>query len=89
MVEDKMLWLLLSFKILKVKNEIFSLYFKTHNNPNPDKVSKIIPIEKQIKMASFSTLLNIISLCIITSSLMLFVDEVSNYELYSPFNESR
>lgn len=38
-------------------------------------------------MATFSALLNILSLCIITTSCILFVDEVSNYKLFRPFNK--
>ncbi|KRW98566.1 hypothetical protein PPERSA_00058 [Pseudocohnilembus persalinus] len=84
-MEDKFLWLMLSIKCLKIKDQIFSLYFKTHGNPNPDKTAKIIPVERQMKMLTFSLLGNICALCIITTSFILFVDEESNYLLFHPF----
>ena len=76
-IEDKFLWMFLSLKTLKIKQDITLLIFKTYkNSKNPDKVPKMIPLDRQLKMTILDIFLKISSLVLITTSLLLFVDEI-------------
>ncbi|KAL4442183.1 hypothetical protein ABPG74_009201 [Tetrahymena malaccensis] len=86
LLEDKFVWALLCLKFLKVKTLIQQLVFKTHIQPNPDKMPKILPQHEQLKQAIFATVINIFALCLINTSVILFVDEASGGELIQPFH---